>query len=76
MKVRVFGVFYQGTVMSVLIKDGPDLLREAEAAFNRRFDLSLTSAHAVFAVSGNKNLDVRTWDFDAVAEELGHREVV
>jgi hypothetical protein len=75
-KVRVFGVFYQNSVLSVLVDDGPDVLHRANTTFERRFSLSLDAAHAVFAVASGKDLPVQVWDFDQVEEELGRRTVV
>lgn len=75
-KVRVFGMFYQNSVLSVLVNDGPDVLARADAKFERRFGLSLDSAYAVFAVGPGRDLPVQVWDFDQVEEELGRRTVV
>lgn len=76
LKVRVFGVFYQNSVLSVLVDDGPDVLHRADTVFQRQFKLSLDTAHAVFAVGSGSSLPVQVWDFDQVEEELGKRTVV
>ena len=75
-KVRVFGVFYQNSLLSVLVNDGPDVLHRADAVFQRRFSLSLDAAYAVFTVGPGRDLPVQVWDFDQVEEELGRRTVV
>ena len=75
--VRVLGVFHADTLLSVVLEDGPDLLKRAETKFRRSFRLSLHDARSVLAVSGDKRLSVRTWDYDQVADELGgHEEIV
>ena len=75
-KVRVFGVFYQNSVLSVLVNDGPDVLHRADTVFQRQFNVSLDAANAVFAVGSDRGLPVQVWDFDQAEEELGRRTVV